>query len=67
MMLGLRCHRVGAGDVRYWHLADLRLSSLDVRYWGKSGHSEGEALWAISDSTSKSTGLNARSAHTLQT
>ena len=23
MMLGLRCHRLGACDVRYWHLADI--------------------------------------------
>jgi hypothetical protein len=25
-------------DVRYWHLADILIGPLNVRYWGQSGH-----------------------------
>jgi hypothetical protein len=25
------------GDVRYWHRADIRVTLIDVRFWGKSG------------------------------
>jgi hypothetical protein len=30
-------------DVRFWHKADIPVRSVDVRFWGLSGHSGGRS------------------------
>ena len=30
---------IEGGDVRYWPVTDIRSTPVDVRYWGKTGHS----------------------------